>query len=320
MYKQAPKSPAMKALVGNQKNLPAGLKAQIEASPAKQTAKPKSKFDGYESIGESDTEKGAHLIRSTSVKSNTAATDHRMSKTAEGKYKVYKSVSPAKLAVPEVKTSKASSARSFDESNKIASRNSEGKTDLNSLISSRKGLDKGSNEYKVIQNQINTAMGSKKRYAEEPTLKAKEATVAPKAATVDTKKVTAAAKPTPSSKPKADSIKVKETLGGAAAGGKTKLVTKTDGGANKGGTTKKETVTKNKKKVVIKDGDTRTVIKRDNKGARITDTKTTKRVGTKIKGAIKTAKLNRLDKVAKNQAAKAKGAGKKPGKDEMFAS
>tara|TARA_R110001632_G_scaffold125348_1_gene238575 strand:- start:152 stop:781 length:630 start_codon:yes stop_codon:yes gene_type:complete len=35
MYKQAPKSPAMKALVGNQKNLPEGLKAQIEASPAK---------------------------------------------------------------------------------------------------------------------------------------------------------------------------------------------------------------------------------------------------------------------------------------------
>ena len=96
MYKQAPKSPAMKALVGDQKNLPAGLKAQIEASPAKQTAKPKSKFDGYESIGESDTEKGAHLIRGKSVKSNTAATDHRMSKTAEGKYKVYKSVSPAK--------------------------------------------------------------------------------------------------------------------------------------------------------------------------------------------------------------------------------
>jgi hypothetical protein len=35
MYKQAPKSPAMKALVGNQKNLPQALKAQIEASPAK---------------------------------------------------------------------------------------------------------------------------------------------------------------------------------------------------------------------------------------------------------------------------------------------
>ena len=102
MYKQAPKSPAMKALVGNQKNLPQALKAQIEAapgkmmSPAKQTAKSKGKFDGYKSIGESDTEKGAHLIRSRSVKSNTAATDHKMSKTAEGKYKVYKSKSPAK--------------------------------------------------------------------------------------------------------------------------------------------------------------------------------------------------------------------------------
>ena len=111
MYKQAPKSPALKALVGNQKNLPAGLKAQIEAapeSPAKnmnkgygspaKKGKPakKANFDGYESIGESDTEKGAHLIRGKSVKSNTAATDHRMSKTAEGKYKVYKSVSPAK--------------------------------------------------------------------------------------------------------------------------------------------------------------------------------------------------------------------------------
>ena len=72
-----------------------GSPAQMK-SPAKQTAKSKGKFDGYKSIGESDTEKGAHLIRSRSVKSNTAATDHKMSKTAEGKYKVYKSKSPAK--------------------------------------------------------------------------------------------------------------------------------------------------------------------------------------------------------------------------------
>ena len=40
MYKQAPKSPAMKALVGNQKNLPAGLKAQIEAAPGKMMKSP----------------------------------------------------------------------------------------------------------------------------------------------------------------------------------------------------------------------------------------------------------------------------------------
>ncbi len=79
--------------------MPQQLQDAIEAapeSPAKQTAKPKSKFEGYKSIGESDTEKGAHAIRSRSVRSNTAATDHKMSKTAEGKYKVYKSTSPAK--------------------------------------------------------------------------------------------------------------------------------------------------------------------------------------------------------------------------------
>ena len=94
-FKMVPKSPAMKALKGNQGSLPEGLKKAIEAapeSPAKKTTEPKGKFDGYKSIGESDTEKGAHLIRSKSVKSNTAATDHKMTKTAEGKYKVYKSV------------------------------------------------------------------------------------------------------------------------------------------------------------------------------------------------------------------------------------
>jgi ribosomal protein L31E len=134
MYKQAPKSPAMKALVGNQKNLPAGLKAQIEAapeSPAKnmnkgygspaKKGKPtkKANFDGYESIGESDTEKGAHRIRGKSVKSNTAATDHRMSKTAEGKYKVYKSVSPAKMDIGPEKPK--SSAPAIKKANKTHS-------------------------------------------------------------------------------------------------------------------------------------------------------------------------------------------------------
>ena len=280
MYKQAPKTPAMMAMMGNRNSASPAKAGPLEQAPKLVPDKPATRGAAPE-------------------------------KTA---------------AKPEVKTSKATSARSFDESNKIASRNSEGKTDLNSLISSRKGLDKGSNEYKVIQNKINTAMGSKKRYAEEPAFEAKEVVtkVAPKAEGVDISKAKAdkvvsqdlknAKSEVKTSKPKANTSKVRQTPG------KTTLTVKTDGGANKGGTTKKETVTRNKKKVVIKDGDTRTVIKRDNKGARITDTKTTKRVGTKIKGAIKTAKLNRLDKVAKNQAAKAKGAGKKPGKDEMFAS
>ena len=34
MYKQSPKSPAMKALVGNQPNLSKGLRDAIEAAPA----------------------------------------------------------------------------------------------------------------------------------------------------------------------------------------------------------------------------------------------------------------------------------------------
>ena len=38
-FKMAPKSPAMKALKGEQVNLPEGLKKAIEASPAKQTSK-----------------------------------------------------------------------------------------------------------------------------------------------------------------------------------------------------------------------------------------------------------------------------------------
>lgn len=36
-YKQAPKSMALKALIGNQKNLPEALKQKILESPAKQT-------------------------------------------------------------------------------------------------------------------------------------------------------------------------------------------------------------------------------------------------------------------------------------------
>jgi hypothetical protein len=35
---------------------------------------------------------------------------------------------------------------------------------LNELVSSRKGLEKGSNEYNKVQNEINAALGNKKRY------------------------------------------------------------------------------------------------------------------------------------------------------------
>jgi hypothetical protein len=51
MYKQAPKSPAIKALVGNQKNLPAGLKAQIEASPGKMMDSPAKQVTKNKNLG-----------------------------------------------------------------------------------------------------------------------------------------------------------------------------------------------------------------------------------------------------------------------------
>jgi len=35
---------------------------------------------------------------------------------------------------------------------------------LNELVASRKGLEKGSNEYNKVQNEINAALGNKKRY------------------------------------------------------------------------------------------------------------------------------------------------------------
>ena len=58
MYKQSPKSPAMKALVGNQPNLPKGLRDAIEAeapgkmmdSPAKQAPKNKKKAAAVEAL------------------------------------------------------------------------------------------------------------------------------------------------------------------------------------------------------------------------------------------------------------------------------
>ena len=53
MYKQSPKSPAMKALVGNQSNLPEALQAAIKAAPAKMMGEtpikkkmPMAKVDG----------------------------------------------------------------------------------------------------------------------------------------------------------------------------------------------------------------------------------------------------------------------------------
>lgn len=166
--------------------------------------------------------------------------------------------------------------------------------ELNTLVASRKGLKKGTAEYNTIQNKINAKLGSKKVHGRGTSTETKLAT---KTAKVEAPKVKApklaptisAPKPTPkvaAKAPKEDSTKIKQTAAG------TKRVSKTGGGANQGGTTTKQKVTKNKEKTVIKDKDTRTVIKRSDKGARITETKTTKRLG---KGRIKEALANRKE-------------------------
>ena len=61
-FKMAPKSPAMKALKGEQVNLPEGLKKAIEASPAKQTKTPKGERD----LGEGGL-KGTTFTQATKI-------------------------------------------------------------------------------------------------------------------------------------------------------------------------------------------------------------------------------------------------------------
>jgi hypothetical protein len=193
--------------------------------------------------------------------------------------------------------------------------------ELNGLVASRKGLKKGTNEYNKVQNQINKKLGNSKRYkvetAKKPTApKISDAQAAQfegalakgnAKAPMGSEKKSATQAPKakiPAVKKENKSVKVKQTAAG------TTMTTKAGGGANKGGTTTKQKVTKNKEKTVIKDKDTRTVIKRSNKGARITETKTTKRLG---KGRIKEALANR--KAKRDERKEEKAAASSPAKN-----
>ena len=72
-YKQAPKSMALKALIGKQKNLPEALKAKILAAPeapAKQTSDPK---------------KNAELKRLKKIAANRKARDEKEKSTPKPK-------------------------------------------------------------------------------------------------------------------------------------------------------------------------------------------------------------------------------------------
>jgi hypothetical protein len=305
-YKQNPKSPIAKALVGNQHRLPRPLQDAIKAapeSPAKKEYGPgvNENVPAYPPPFSSEIEGMGGSQASAPSPSKAPSAGEAMSNTLDPSQRVY---------APGKKPSDVASMEKFapaPKANAPASKSGGVKWDkeLNSLVSQRKGLKKGTAEYNKVQNQINAKMGSSKRYRVEEPMNIKKKTVS-----VSTPKKPELVKTTPSApsapaKPKGnkgskDSVTIKQNNNISS------VKTKTGGGANKGGTTKKETVNKatGVKKTVVKDKNTRAVTKTKKDGT--TTTKTTKRIGKgRIKGAIADARLARLDKKANRQAAKA---------------
>lgn len=317
-FKMNARSPLMKTLVGAQKNLPEGLKNAIEAAPGKMMDSPAK--------GNSDLIAGAAVKGVVKPAKDMETSPAKMNR---GERYDMKMASDQNL--------KASARKNYAENAEAAQKSSPAKflfeapkakpkydKQLNTLVAARKGLKKGTAEYNTIQNKINSKLGSKKVHGRgtstAPEIASKKVSVLPQATQLKptikapAKPTAAAAKP----KAKATTPNVRTIGGGAANGGSTTLTVKTGGGANKGGSTKREKVTKNSKKVVTKTAGTRTVEKTNKDGS--SSTKTTKRIGKgRIKGAIKDARLARLDRVAVRQAKKEKGSGKKPGsKTEQF--
>lgn len=138
MYKQSPKSPLMKALIGKQKNLPEALKAKIMAapeSPAKATEGPGiPKEAGKTGTAGANSAKGKNASAPDASRSYMPGTQGSKFNPAE--------VTPKKPAT----TSKPK----YDK-------------ELNSLVAQRKGLKKGTAEYNRVQNRINEKLGSKVR-------------------------------------------------------------------------------------------------------------------------------------------------------------
>ena len=116
MYKQSPKSPLMKALIGKQENLPQALKAQIQAAP----------------------ESPAKAMEGPGIPKEAGKTGTAGANSAKGK--------------------NGSTKPKYDK-------------ELNSLVSQRKGLKKGTAEYNKVQNRINEKLGSKVRRRTEETTK-----------------------------------------------------------------------------------------------------------------------------------------------------
>lgn len=295
-YKQNPKSPIARALVGNQNRLPRPLQDAIKAAP-ESPAKKEWGPDKSSYSGSSPSQSAGEMIGPpTAPKNNSLDPSKRVYAPGTPEATTMEKFAPApetnKQSVVQQDAVKKAGSVKWDK-------------ELNDLVGQRKGLQKGTAEYNKVQNRINEKMGSSKRYrVEEPT------NITKKTVSVSTPKKPELVKTTPSApsapaKPKGnkggkDSVTIKQNSNISS------VKTKTGGGANKGGTTKKETVNKatGVKRTVVKDKNTRTVTKTKKDGT--TSTKTTKRIGSgRIKGAIADARLERLDKKATRQAAAA---------------
>ena len=292
-FKMAPKSPLTKALKGNQGKLPQHLQEAIKAapeSPAKAMMGP-----GVQKEANKTGTAGANSAKGVNAKKPAIKPGYLGKGTTPAKpaqrsgYALYEKESSGQMQKEQSKKTAPSTGSSKPKWDK----------ELNSLVASRKGLKKGTAEYNKVQNRINEKLGSSVRRRTEETTKVP----AKKTATTAAPKVNKALTPKPSAvvesakpaKPaKKSSSRVTQTANRAT------VVTKSNG------VKKKETINKNtgNKKVVVKDANTRTVTKTNKAGE--STTKTTKRIGKgRIKGAIKDARLARLDKKATRQAAKA---------------
>ena len=280
-YKQNPKSPILKALVGKQNRLPQHLQDAIKAapeSPAKMYNSPAKAMMGPGIPKEANKTGTAGSTpknngRDRSKPPGASGTPKQMQKAPTSK--------PAPKVAPKPVAKKP--AVKYDK-------------ELNSLVSQRKGLKKGTAEYNKVQNRINEKLGSKVRRStiETTKVKAKPAVSSPKGAQV--KKAAAPAKPTKTRKIETvtNDITVSKVGGGARKGGTTVKVSKNIGTGNK--------------KTVVKTKGTRTVTKTKKDGT--TTTKTNKRVGARIKGAVANAKANRAERRANDKTIQARKAAK----------
>lgn len=311
-YKQNPKSPILKALVGKQSRLPQHLQDAIKAapeSPAKKKGLGPAETSGeyrkrtghnpmpkrtpakmYNSPAKAMTGPG---VPKEANKTGTAGStpknnlrDRSKPPGASGTPKQAKKVKPTPKpapAAPKPVAKKPAAKPKYDK-------------ELNSLVSQRKGLKKGTAEYNKVQNRINEKLGSKVRRRTIETTKVKNKAAASKPQGAQLKKVAAPAKPTKTRKIETvtNDITVSKVGGGARKGGTTVKVSKNIGTGNK--------------KTVVKTKGTRTVTKTKKDGT--TTTKTNKRVGARIKGAVANAKANRAERRANDKTIQARKAAK----------